>query len=323
MPALTFNHFVTNIPGLYIVGTFTPRYSVVKAINAAHFFVENLVKQETCRRSGEKNIFDLLIVGAGPAGLSAGLTAHQQQVHYLVLEESQLAATIRKYPRGKIFIVNYLGEQQPLFGLLPFYDAAVEEIVYEWEKLSQALNVKTFQPVVDIKPTNEGLVVQSATGQLYTARAVLLALGQEGAPGRLGIPGETLPHVFHRFPSVHTHCDEKIVVIGGGNSAIEAAIELSRTNQVALSYRKPNFTRLTEANLAQVTSLQKQGKIKIFFESLVEEIFEQSVRLHVSYKTIEIPAQTVYVLIGFTPKIEFFKKIGCDVEAFIKKQQEN
>jgi thioredoxin reductase len=166
--------------------------------------------------------------------------------------------------------------------------------------------------VENIKPEKDGsLTVQTVNNQ-YRGRAVVLALGRTGTPRKLGVKGEELPKVMYRLLEADHYVNKKILVVGGGDSAVEAAMGLANQigNQVTLSYRQPGFNRIKERNSQRIEQCMRSGKVNVLFNSNPTEIRPEAVVLEVQGELREIPNDFVWIFAGGTPPFAFLKKIG-------------
>ena len=255
-----------------------------------------------------------MIVGAGPAGLSASLSAMQQGLRYLTLEQGEVAATIRNYPRHKFLMAEPV--DMPLYGSLYVGDGTKESLLSVWETIlaNTGVQVQTQERVDSI--IREGPVLRVATSKgAYRTRSVVLALGKRGSPRQLNVTGEDLNKVTYRLIEADSYVDKDILVVGGGDSAIEASLALSKAsrNRVTLSYRGETFDRARERNRSMLRDAEQQGRIRILRNSLVAGIGPASVRLTVNGEDLEIPNHYVFILIGGEAPETFLRKIGIEI----------
>lgn len=306
--------FESNIPGLFIAGELGGRGLIKNAINEGKIAVEAIVKQLSSAGSNgreQEPLLDLIIVGAGPAGLSAALEACRSKLAYVVLEQGTLADTIRKYPRHKLL----LGEpvRVPLYGDLWIADTTKETLLGVWQSIidSAGIEIRTHHRVECIRRVEGAFIVESA-GEVFKARRVLLAMGRRGTPRRLGVPGEEAAHVFYDIVEMEAFKGRRVVVVGGGDSAIESALGLANQpgTEVLLSYRKREFARLKERNRAKLQAAVSAGAIRLALESRVREIRLGKVFLETSGQVQEVPAHDVIIRIGGVPPLELLEQAG-------------
>jgi putative YpdA family bacillithiol system oxidoreductase len=322
-------NFETNVSGLYIIGELGGMGLIKTAVNEGRMVIERVVKEmqngkghtpaatpapaETSPASAAE-IADVLIVGAGPAGLSAALTAHQQGMNYLTLEQGEIAQTIRHYPRHKFLMAEPI--DIPLYGPLYVADGTKEGLLSVWETIisNTGVRIQTNTRVERIKKNGTCFHVETSKGQ-YSAKRVILALGRRGSPRRLEVTGEDLAKVAYQLIEAESYEGKDILIVGGGDSAIEAAVGLSKAgrNRVTLSYRGQAFERAKDRNQKLLEEAEKAERLKILRNSHVTEVREKSVALDVSGAPAEIPNDYVLVLIGGTPPEEFLRKAGIEI----------
>ncbi len=259
-------------------------------------------------------IHDVLIVGAGPAGLSATLTAHQYGLKYVTLEQGEIAATIRNYPRHKFLMAEPL--EMPLIGSLYISDSTKEGLLAVWETIvrNTGVAIRTNEKVEQLQRDGEVFMVRTAAGE-YRARYVVLALGKRGSPRRLGVPGEDQNKVTYRLIEAESYSGEDILVIGGGDSAVEAALALGShaRNRVTLCYRGADFSRLKERNRQRLAAAEREKQVRVLRASTVEEILPDTVRLTFEGKSLMLPNRYVFVMIGGESPEDFLKKTGVEI----------
>jgi thioredoxin reductase len=198
-------------------------------------------------------MYEVIIVGAGPAGLSAAARAHRYGLDYVVLEQRQLANTLaQEYQAGKF--VMALPAVIPLRSDLEFAAGSREDVLGTWANyaVQQQLNIRVNTPVTAISKKDGYFEVKTACGQTHTARYVVLAIGKLGNPRKLHAPGEQLTHVSYRLRDPGAFSGQDILVVGAGDSAAEVAVALSAQNRVALVNRKDKFYRMNEALQSQI-----------------------------------------------------------------------
>lgn len=306
LPSLSEN-YETNIPGIFIVGELGGIGLIKNAITQGIHAVEYAA---THRRQHAAQ-FDVAVVGAGPAGIAAGLTAKKNGLKYLILEQGDIGGSILQYPRTKIVMTS--GVQLPLWGEFNMRGATKGELLEVWEKIiaKAGLDIHSNEKVLRVAKENGHFAVESAR-QTYSAAAVILALGRRGTPRKLGVSGEHLPKVMYRLIDTQTYQDCDVLVVGGGDSAVEAAVGLASqsTNRVTLSYRKSEFTRIKERNRQHLDEYAGRKKVKVVFNSEVEEILEDLVLLKTPGKSEKIKNDYVFIFAGGEMPYDFLKSIG-------------
>jgi len=254
-------------------------------------------------------MYDIIIVGAGPGGLNSALECEKAGIKYLVLEQGGIGQTISNYPQNKNCQVNYGGNTEGSQGLLFFEEIVREELMEKWGDISKDLNIKVQEPVKNV--VKEGDIFKVTTNQAeYEAKKVILSIGVFGAPNKLAIDGECQANVFHWLKNPKQFNDSKILVIGGGDSAVEAAMMLAENNNVTLSYRKEAFFRLTEKNAKDI----EESKVNVIFKSNLKEIKDNNVKLDVSGEVQDLEFDYVFILLGFNMPKKFLENIGIELE---------
>jgi putative YpdA family bacillithiol system oxidoreductase len=250
-------------------------------------------------------------VGAGPAGLSAALTAKLHNLKYLIIDQQAAGGTILQYPRKKVVMTRPV--EIPLFGWLKKPEYTKEELLEIWEEIQQKfdIEVKTGEKLENIERVN-GHYRLSTNNHSYISSKIVLALGRRGTPRRLNVPGEDRSKVMYKLLDAETYQDEDILIVGGGDSAVEAAIGLARQpgNRITVSYRKPKFVRIKTRNEELITKMINKDRIKVIFESNVTEIAESHVNIEKDQKTFSIPNSYVFIFAGGEPPFPLMHKIG-------------
>src|SRR6202790_5368119 len=304
----------TTIKNLFIVGELGGLALIKNAINQGRSCVDTIA----ARISGyggsrpTPDLYDVLIVGAGPAGISASLRSIEKKLNYITVDEGEMGGTVAKYPRQKLVMTSPV--EFPLHGKFKKTELSKEELIAFWNKVLQRVDFKfrKGEKVDDIKKGEDGIFTVVTAKNQYRSNAVILALGKSGSPRKLGVKGEDLPKVMYRLIEADHYINKKILVVGGGDSAIEAAMGLGHQvgNQVTLSYRKEAFSRIKERNAQRIEESIRKGKVKVIFNSSPAEFKEKSVLLDVNGKTEEIPNDYVWIFAGGEPPTAFLKKIG-------------
>lgn len=309
--------FETNVPGLYIVGELGGMGLIKTAINEGKLVIDHVRRRmheappTTPLPDGG---FDVAIIGAGPAGLSASLSAQQNEMRYLTLEQGEIASTIRQYPRHKFLMAEPI--DIPLYGSLYVADGTKEALLAVWETIvkNTGVHINTNERLEGVQRNGAGFYVQSAKGRYY-ARYVVLALGRRGSPRRLNVPGEDMAKVSYRLIEAESYENQDLLIVGGGDSAVEAALALGRTgkNRVTLCHRSNGFERARDRNRDRLKEATGQGKVQVFLNSQIKEIREKSVVLDGKGGAREIPNSFVFILIGGESPEEFLRKTGVEI----------
>jgi thioredoxin reductase len=261
-----------------------------------------------------EGVADVIIVGAGPAGLSASLTAQQYGLRYVTLEQGEVASTIRQYPRHKFLMAEPV--EMPLYGSLYIADSTKEALVSVWENIiaNTGVQVRTNERVERLT-REDGVFVAETSAAKYRSGQVVLAMGKRGTPRRLGVPGEDSNKVSYKLIEAESYSDNEILVVGGGDSALEAALALSRDkrNRVTLSYRKDTFERARERNQQAIAQAERDGLVQVLRRSEVSEIRPAAVLLSTPDGPQEIPNEFVFVMVGGESPEGFLRKTGIEI----------
>jgi thioredoxin reductase (NADPH) len=313
MPRLT-PEYETSLENLFIIGELGGLALIKNAVNQGRDCIDTIARRlsSTGTSKLDPNVFDLLIVGAGPAGIAASLRAIEHKLNYVTLERDEVGGTVAKYPRQKLVMTSPV--EFPMYGKFKKTELSKENLLAFWDMvLNRAdFNVRTDEKVEDIKKGVDGVFTVVTAHNQYRAKAVILALGRTGTPRKLGVKGEELPKVMYRLIEADHYVNKQILVVGGGDSAVEAAMGLAFQvgNKVTLSYRQSAFGRIKERNVKRVEDSVRKGKLTVLFNSTPVEFTESSVVLDVNGTRQEIPNDFVWVFAGGTPPNDFLKKIG-------------
>lgn len=306
-------YFQTPVPGQYLVGEAAARPLVKNGANLGRLVVEHMVATglEPGRHRNPHSV-DVAIVGSGPAGLSAALACIRRGLSYVVLEKDRvIASTISSYPRGKPFMAEPTSVTN--LSYLPVFEGTKEQLLGAWQQLiaETRMNLRMGEAVDSVEPDGYQFRVKTSAA-IWQARRVVLAIGVRGKPRRLGVPGEDLPHVAASLADPDEHRGRPVLVVGGGDVALEAAVALARAGaRVTLSYRGKNFNRAQKRNRSAVEREAAAGRIAVRYQSKVREIRAGQVTLTVGEdRTEEIAAERVFVLIGADPPTAWLEKVG-------------
>ncbi|HYC60238.1 MAG TPA: cyclic nucleotide-binding domain-containing protein [Thermoanaerobaculia bacterium] len=255
--------------------------------------------------------YDLAIVGSGPAGLATASHAHANGLSYVLLERTDhLSDTIYSYQARKFVMSEPV--MIPARGDLPFDAGSRESILAAWESYvnDKSLNVVLNAEVKSMKREGSRFLLKTAAGGEYDAGKVVLAMGTQGNPRKLGCPGENLPHVRYRLVDPAEHSEQDILVVGAGDSALEIAIALSEENRVGLVVRGPEITRANEILTREILSRQASGRMTVYFNSTMREVFEGYADLNVRGDVTRVPAELLFLKLGADPPRKFFESVG-------------
>lgn len=308
----------SNVPGLHVIGDLAGAPVIKLAMAQGVEVIEHLdALPEMRERGAESGPIDVLVVGAGASGLNAALAAREKGFSCLVLEKGAIANTIENFPEGKWVYAE--PDSTPPRGKLWLDGARKEDLIERWNAIVQenGLDVRTAEPLVALEGSDGDFLARTDKGT-YRARKVVLATGQRGNPRKLGAPGEDQEWVYHRLYGPKHYRDEDVLVVGGGNSAIEAALVLSEQNRVVLSYRKAEFARLFKDNRRKLDEAVAAGRIEVVFESSVVAFGDRETVLAVGSGSAaterRLKTDHAFVLIGAELPVKFLKSLGIALE---------
>jgi len=299
--------FETNVHGVFIAGELGGMGLIRKAAEQGRQAIEVIRK-----RSGGRHDFDVVIVGCGPAGLSAGLSAIEHKLRYKLIEqEPSLGGAVFHYPRNKIAMTAPV--KLALVGKVRFGEVQKEKLLEFWQGVVQKTKLQiSFRECMEaVEPADNGFVVRTNLGQ-YRTRSVLLAMGRRGTPRKLDVPGEETAKVVYRLVDPAQYTGQAVLVVGGGDSALEAAIALAGESgtKVTLSYRSAAFSRVKQKNRLALEELQKSGRLRVELESTVLAIDAQAVSLQTKTGTDKLPNDAVIVCAGGQLPTPVLQKVG-------------
>lgn len=307
-------NFETNIEGIHIVGELGGMGLIRNAVTQGRECIE-YIAPELKKRSSKDGMYDVAVVGAGPAGLSATAKAIEMGLSYVTLEQNDIGGAILTYPRQKIVMTQPM--EIPIYGKSKFREILKEDLLDLWKEVIEktGMEVHTKQKVEDIRKTNGHFTITTQQGH-YEARKVILAIGRRGTPRKLEVPGELSSKVTYQLIEPEQYIGKKCLVVGGGDSAVEAAISLSETlgKEVNVSYRKDAFARIKKKNVERIHAKIETGEVKVLWKSNVTAIHPDHIELEQESKKLTIPNDFVLVFIGGVVPTGFLNKIGIQVE---------
>lgn len=304
--------FETNVPGIFIAGELGGMGLIRNAVTQGVQVIEAIAKRE---RASESGGYDVVIVGAGPAGIAAALAAKARKLSYVVLEQDELGGTIAHYPRGKL--VMTAPATLPLVGEMRFKETTKEALMEFWYKVCQEqdLNIH-YQTRVDGVVKEGSMFNVTTPTKRYRGKSLLLAIGRRGTPRKLGVTGEDLPKVVYRLIDPAQYHGQHVLVVGGGDSALEAACSLAElgTATVTLSYRGDGFSRAKGKNRERVAALEQTGQLRVMLNSNALAVRTNDLDIEQSGQTMTLPNQAIIVCAGGILPTPFLKSLGIEVE---------
>jgi thioredoxin reductase/Pyruvate/2-oxoacid:ferredoxin oxidoreductase delta subunit len=304
--------FQTNVPGLFIAGELGGMGLIRNAVEQGRQAVEQIHARRP--RGGAE--LDLVIVGAGPAGFAASLAAMERRMKFATLEQESLGGCVFQYPRGKIVMTQ--PARLPIVGDIRLRTTSKEELLELWRAIERkvGLRIRCGERVEGIARAGDGFVVRSSGGE-QRARSVLLAIGRRGTPRKLGVEGEDLPKVTYRLIEPEQYAGRHVLVVGGGDSALEAAASIAETGSagsVVLSYRGDAFSRAKPRNRERIAAAEHSGRLHVMLKSQVEAIEPQAVTLKAGEGTQRFANDAVIVSAGGILPGDFLRSIGIEIE---------
>jgi len=305
-------NFETNVPGIYIAGELGGMGLIKNAVEQGKQAVENLIKST---KKGHKAEFDLIVVGAGPAGISATLTAKKHNLKSLTLEQDTLGGTVFTFPRSKIVMTSAM--DLPLFGKVKLYETSKTELLELWNQVlkKNELSINENTKVDSIIAEPGHFKINTLSGEHYTTKNVLLTIGRRGSPRKLNIAGETLEKVAYRLLEPEDIKNKEIMVVGGGDSAIESALLLADHNNVILSYRSGSFKRIKPKNSEKINDAIKKGIIEVRYNTNVISIEKETITLTTvkDNKQSKLKNDLLFIFAGGELPTQFLQKIGLHI----------
>lgn len=314
IPILSEN-YESLVPGLYVAGELGGVALIRNAIAQGTRAVEDIASKLPAGR--DRSIPDVLIVGAGPSGFAASLKAIELGLEYRTIDQEDVGGTVTKYPRRKLVMTQPV--DLPLHGRLERSEFIKEELIELFQGIirKHGLRVESRVKLLSVGKADGVFEAKTSAGPIR-ARTVVLCLGRRGTPRKLGVPGEESEKVQYRLIDAATYQGKEILVVGGGDSAIEAATGLANQpgNRVTLSYRKADFFRLKPRNEERIAEYIREGRIRALFSSQVREIRDGSVVLTTREeppgveRQEEIPNDYIFIFAGGEPPFPILRGAG-------------
>jgi len=284
--------FETNVPGVFVAGELGGMGLIRNAIEQGRQAVAQIVAR---RPRGAAGMLDLVIVGAGPAGFAASLAAMQSKLKFKTVETQPA--------------------DLPLVGKFKFTLTSKEDLLKFWQEAQRrtGLIINCNERVESVTREANGFTVRTTRGE-YRAASVLLAVGRRGTPRKLGIPGEELSKVTYRLIEAEQYAGQRVLVVGGGDSALEAAASLAEASaSVTLSYRGDAFQRAKQRNRERVDAAIGAGQLQVLLKSEVKAITEERVAIVRQGQGLHLPNDVVIVNAGGVLPTDLLRQIGIEV----------
>jgi thioredoxin reductase/ferredoxin len=306
-------NFETNVPGIFIAGELGGMGLIRKAAEQGRQAIEAIRARKA---TGEAD-FVVVIVGSGPAGISAGLASIEHGLRYKLLEqEDSLGGTVYHYPRNKIAMTAPV--KLALVGTVKMGEIQKEALLEFWKDVVRktGLEVSLRQRMDNVEVRPDGTFVVHTDSGAHTTRAVLLAIGRRGSPRKLDVPGEEAAKVVYRLIDAEQYAGRSVLVVGGGDSALEAAIALSEQpgTDVVLSYRSKAFGRVKAKNRERLEAQEQAGRMTVLLESRVMSIGREAVTLEHGGQVHERRNDAVIVCAGGILPTALLQSIGIQFE---------
>lgn len=304
--------FQTNVPGIFIAGELGGMGLIRNAAEQGRQAVEAIKKQYPTKAYAG---YDLIIAGAGPAGIAAALAAKSLGMNYTVIEQDDLGGAVFRYPRGKVVMTAPVA--MPLVGTVRIRETSKEALLSLWRGIvdRHQLAIRYRERVDSVESRDGGFDVRTSAGT-ERSRAVLLAVGRRGTPRALGVPGEDLPKVVYQLTDEVQYRGQHVLVVGGGDSALEAAARLAALpgTTVTLSYRGGHFSRARVSNRQKVEDLARAGALRLLMQSRLHRVTGSSVEIESAGKHETLQNSAVVICAGGILPSEFLRKAGVAME---------
>jgi thioredoxin reductase (NADPH) len=305
-------NFETNVPGVFIAGELGGMGLIRNAIEQGRQAMENIAKRHAARQEGVR---DVLIVGAGPAGFAAALAAMERKLDFAIIEQESLGGTVFTFPRRKLVMTSPV--TLPLVGKMKFKETTKEELLEFWQQVERTtgLEVRYEERLKDLVRRADHFEAITTKG-VHLTRAVLLTIGRRGTPRKLGVAGEDLPKVTYRLADAAQYTGLNVLVVGGGDSAIESAVAIAEQpgTTVTLSYRSESFSRAKRSNRDRIAAATAAGRVRVLLQSKVRAITPADVEIETATEKLRLPNDAVIINAGGVLPTDFLRSIGIEIE---------
>ncbi len=307
--------FETNVSGVYIAGELGGMGLIKNAVEQGKQAVENIANAFKSHKATPATDYDLIVVGAGPAGISATLTAKKLGLTCLTVEQDTLGGTVFSFPRSKIVMTSPM--DLPMHGKVKLFETNKNELLELWNTVleNHDISIKENTKIESIEKEHDRFLVGTKQGEKFTSRFVLLAIGRRGTPRKLNVPGEELQKVAYRLLEPEDIHDQHILVVGGGDSAVESALLLADQNKVILSYRGEQFKRIKPKNGERILEASEKGLIDLRLNTNLTSIEAQEVVITAGKdgESVKEKNDLVYIFAGGELPTQFLQKVGVGI----------
>jgi len=303
-------NFETNVEGIFIAGELGGMGLIKNAVEQGRQAVDNIVKTLKQEHNAD---YELVIVGAGPAGISASLSAKKHNLNFITIEQDTLGGTVFTFPRSKIVMTSAM--DLPLHGKVKLSETSKPELLKLWEEVlgKNEITIRQNTKVEKIVVDKEHFTIATGNGDQLTSKTLLLAIGRRGTPRKLNIPGEDLEKVAYRLLEPEDIENKNILVVGGGDSAIESTLMLAGQNKVILSYRKDTFSRIKPKNSEKINNAILKGLVDVRYNTNLIHIEQEFVILEGKNGKQKIENDLVYIFAGGELPTQFLEKAGVRI----------
>lgn len=313
IPRLSTN-YETNIPGIYIAGELGGMGLIRNAVKQGAIAGYHAVTQ----LSHEKTNYDVVIIGGGPAGLAAGLAVQHKNRSYLIIEQNKFGGTIANFPRQKLVMSQPI--RLPMMGVkeFPSNAASKKDIMsyWTWVRQQTKLHIREQTKFETVERKGNIFSVKTNAGE-FTAKKVILAMGVRGTARKLGVPGEELSKVTYDLIEPEQYQNRQVIVVGGGNAAVESALLLGDPrlrNKVYLLVRSTQLDRANEQNTARLQAAAAARQVEVWFDTQVQKVEEKSVTVDKAKQSVTLPNDFVFIFAGAEMPRQFLMSLGIKID---------
>lgn len=307
--------FETNVPGLFVAGELGGMGLIRNGIEQGKQAMASIAERVARAKMDGADLLDVVIIGAGPAGLAASLAATERGLSFETLEQESLGGTVAHYPRGKIVMTAPV--DLPIFGKVKLRETTKEALLELWERViaETGVRIRYSERVESVQRQADGTFEVRSSSHRLRAKAVLLAIGRRGTPRKLGVSGEEQDKVVYRLIDPAQYRGKHVLVVGGGDSALEAAWSLAdeEGTEVTLSYRNEAFGRAKPKNRESIERVRAAGRLNVLLSSKVTNIGRDTVELETQTGSLTLDNDVVIVCAGGILPTDFLRSMGIDI----------